>query len=171
MNKKINILLSLFIALLLSGCASSRHIYVGEKCITCLNNPITGKPLNHATQEKSEYQEGSVEFKVNKNVDTVLAHLMSEFCYKTNDEIKLNKRLADNGYAFASIPGVYYHMQAPCKHNYNDKTNTLLFETYIEKEGSESAMVRIFFWIEEPMINISGYGKSIKDRAMNAIKN
>lgn len=39
--------LSLGLAATLTGCSTTEHVMVGGKCVTCINNPLTGEPLNH----------------------------------------------------------------------------------------------------------------------------
>lgn len=36
------------VAIICAGCATGKHVYTEDgKCVTCWNNPLTGKPINH----------------------------------------------------------------------------------------------------------------------------
>lgn len=53
MNKITFMTTSLTLAML-SGCANDQHVYYQDKCITCMNNPLTGKPVNYDPDGLSE---------------------------------------------------------------------------------------------------------------------
>lgn len=54
------IITAILIAFICAGCANGKHIQTeGGKCLTCWNNPITGKPINHDA-ETSEPEESEV---------------------------------------------------------------------------------------------------------------
>lgn len=105
---------SLALVLIVSGCASNQHVYSSDgKCLTCWNNPITGKPINHdgkANQEQTAQEsqvtqttttettvvntttakptEHKIAFTVPVNVDVAFLKIKKEFNYYTEQEIR-----------------------------------------------------------------------------------
>ncbi len=35
------------VSVMLSGCANDQHVYYQGKCLSCMNNPLTGEPVNY----------------------------------------------------------------------------------------------------------------------------
>ncbi|MCG8611859.1 MAG: hypothetical protein MI864_15130 [Pseudomonadales bacterium] len=99
---------SLVLVTFVSGCASNQHVYSSDgKCLSCWNNPITGKPINHdgkankeqppqetqvtestATQttvvsSTNKPTEHKIAFTVPVNVDVAFLKIKKEFNYYT----------------------------------------------------------------------------------------
>jgi hypothetical protein len=115
---KHSILLVLTTMLFVSGCATDQHMYSADgKCITCWNNPITKKPINHDGSEQTlnkaqaqnaeaanravsgtpsrtmetgsqQYIEHTTKFSVPSNVDIAFLKIKKEFNFYTEDEIR-----------------------------------------------------------------------------------
>ena len=55
--KAVKLMLTMIGLVFLIGCSSNgKHLYVDGKCITCINNPFTDKPLNYGSSDNNKYQ-------------------------------------------------------------------------------------------------------------------
>ena len=115
--KQINAWLGIALATILTGCASTDHIYTTDgKCLTCINNPLTGKPLNHdgsapgstmenrkvasdsnnetdstttgSSSSNPEFTEFKTTLTVPHDVDRAFLKVKKEYNYHTDQEIK-----------------------------------------------------------------------------------
>jgi len=124
----------LALAAALAGC-SGNHVTYGNECMTCINNPITGEPVNYAPTEYSTAISTSqspasgsrsvphtlareqVEIAYAQNVDTVGMRLKDAFGYMTQDEAIAQMgnagkmAFAGPGYAYQASPGAFYFMK------------------------------------------------------------
>ena len=108
------VFLGLIMMGLLSGCTGGKHVYAQNgACLTCINNPITGKPLNHngsapgstvesrqAAAESDESwaedlneprprsNEEKITFSVPLDVDLAFVKIKREYGYFTEQEIR-----------------------------------------------------------------------------------
>ena len=106
--------LSLGLAATLTGCSTTEHVLVGGKCVTCINNPLTGEPLNHdgsipgstykpsdQTSARSDssgtdssssaaktFTEFSTSFSAPVNVDEAFIRIKKEYGYLSEQEIR-----------------------------------------------------------------------------------
>jgi hypothetical protein len=185
-----------FIGMMMAGCANNQHVYSSDgKCITCWNNPVTGKPLNHdgkteqttaneskvdnAQQQKTTYQHSELPFKEYKvgfvapiDVDLAFLTLKKEFNYYTEQEIRqewgslANTKIQTFEYAYDATPAVYYHMRSDRQHN----GVQVVIDSLIEKKSSTSSKVTLTYWLNDPAINPSAFGESLKTRAKKALE-
>src|SRR5690554_3151758 len=44
----------------LAGCTTTDHVYSQGRCLTCINNPITGEPVNYDPDENPVIEEQAV---------------------------------------------------------------------------------------------------------------
>ncbi|MFG6179678.1 hypothetical protein ACGTN6_20810, partial [Halomonas sp. THAF12] len=91
---------------ILSGCASGEHLYMGGECVTCVTNPVTGEPINYdpdATPEELRGQTieesihgsnmaGDFEMGSSLDVDTAYARIKSEFGFRSPQDFDANDR-------------------------------------------------------------------------------
>jgi hypothetical protein len=185
-----------FIGLMMAGCANNQHVYSSDgKCISCWNNPITGKPLNHdgkteqasvseskvdntQTQKTSDphselpFTEYKVGFVAPINVDLAFLTLKKEFNYYTEQEIRqkwgslANTKIQTFEYAYDATPAVYYHMRSDRQHN----GTQVVIDSLIEKQSSTSSKVTLTYWLNNPAIDASSFGESLKARAKKALE-
>lgn len=125
-----------FLALAVStaGCTGN-HVTYGKECMTCINNPITGEPVNYDPTEYSTAISSTqdpasgtrsvphtlareqVEISFAANVDTTGMRLKEAFGYLTQDEAVAQMgnagkmMFAGPGYAYQATPGAFYFMK------------------------------------------------------------
>lgn len=99
------ILLTILTLIMMTGCATNKHLYTSDgKCITCWNNPITGKPVNHNGEVKAttissgirledlQLDEGRVTFDTSVETAWMLVMIKKELSFYTKEEIdELNR--------------------------------------------------------------------------------
>lgn len=188
---------ALALALIVSGCASNQHIYSSDgKCLTCLNNPISGKPINHdekakqqqTTQELQVAQttttettpvstsankptEHKITFTVPVNVDLAFLKIKKEFNYQTEQEI----RQEWGSMADAKLQTFDYAYDATPSvyyhmraHRYHDGVLAII-DNQIEKRSDKESSITITYWLTDKSVNVSQYGESLKNRTLRAL--
>lgn len=186
---------SLVLIILVSGCASNQHVYSSDgKCLTCWNNPITGKPINHdgkANQEQSTQEtqgsesttqtavassndkptEHKIAFTVPVNVDLAFLKIKKEFNYYTEQEIRqewgsmAEAKMQTFAYAYDATPSVYYHMRADRNH---DGIQAII-DSQIEKQSDKDSKITITYWLRDKSVNANHFGTSLKSRIQKAL--
>lgn len=118
----------------LSGC-SGQHLTYGKECMTCVDNPMTGEPINYDPTEYSTavagrnsssnaarsvphtLQREQIVINFPADVDTTGQNLKRAFGYLTKDEAiaqmgNAGKTMfAGPGYAYQASPGSFYFMK------------------------------------------------------------
>lgn len=190
---------SLTIAFLVSGCATNQHAYSSDgKCITCWNNPLTGKPINHdgtanqieapgTTQgtpeitskntviEKNRIKpsEHQVKFSVPVNVDIAYLKIKKEFQYYSEQEIRQEwGSLAQDKmqtFDFAyDATPSVYYRMRAARKH--DGIQTVI-DSKIEKQAEKESSITITYWLKDPSINASQFGESLQRRTIQALNN
>lgn len=185
---------SLTLVLIVSGCASNQHVYSSDgKCLTCWNNPITGKPINHDgnAKQKQTAQESQttttettvvntitdkpsdhkISFTVPVNVDVAFLRIKKEFNYYSEQEIRqewgsmAEAKMQTFAYAYDSTPSVYYHMRASRNH---DGIQAII-DSQIEKQSDKESKITITYWLRDNSVNVDQFGESLKNRTRKAL--
>lgn len=193
--KKATLLITIVTGLILSGCASNKHIYTADgKCITCWNNPVTGEPINHdgsaheqpsseqqdsqvtaassQTEVKDKFLEHKVSFNVPVNVDKAFIRIKKEFGYHSEQEIRqewgslASTKMGTFAYAYDATPSVYYHMRAARGHD----GMHFVIDNQIEKEAEKESKITVTFWLRDTVANPNKIGESLKRRVLKALK-
>jgi hypothetical protein len=188
-------LVTILLTLAATGCASDGHTYVGGKCITCWNDPITKEPINHdgkddlqqakpetlgnqnstSAQNKKEDDTSPkmfvVSFTAPMDVDVAYIKLKKEFNYYSEQEIRqewgnmAGAKMQTFAYAYEATPTVYYRMRADRKHN----GIFVIIDSQIEKLSNSSSKITISYWINKNSVNPTPYGESLTKRAKHAL--
>lgn len=187
--------LIVFILLVLTGCAKN-HMYTSDgTCLTCWNNPITGKPINHDGKGSQEQKtdlaneanqagdktkitsgnntptEHQVSFSVPVNVDIAFLKIKEEFNYFSEQEIRqewgsmASAKIQTFAYAYDATPSVYYHMRADRRHN----DEQIIIDSKIEKQTERKSKVTITYWLRNTKSNATTIGQSLKKRTRVAL--
>ncbi len=145
-------------ALLLAACNGNHYYSADGTCWTCLNNPITGEPLNHddesATLEgwkarKAGEQQAAAEKRqkvtlkanVPMNVDLAYVKIKREFGFSSREELISSPytsdriKMGDSAWAYEAVPGVYYKM--------GDSYSWGVARTELEKTGDNSTLLTL----------------------------
>ncbi len=139
------------ILLFVTSCAG--HLVYDGKCLTCLNDPVTGKPVNYE-QEKPYVVEVEEESKSNLDtivlstkidVDSAFAAIKPEFGYLSPQELERKFGTTaewmkmDKAYQYDANPGAYYHMRSEVSHVFQSRRYSgVVLDCRIVKEGTGS---------------------------------
>lgn len=188
---------SLALVLIVSGCASNQHVYSSDgKCLTCWNNPITGKPINHdgnANQEQTAQEsqvtqttttettvvntttakptEHKIAFTVPVNVDVAFLKIKKEFNYYTEQEI----RQEWGSMAEAKMQTFAYAYDATPSVYYHMRADRnhdgiqAIIDSQIEKQSDKESKITITYWLRDKSVNASQFGASLKNRTRKAL--
>lgn len=188
---------SLALILIVSGCASNQHVYSSDgKCLTCWNNPITGKPINHdgeANQEQTAQEsqvtqttttettvvntttakptEHKIAFTVPVNVDVAFLKIKKEFNYYTEQEI----RQEWGSMAEAKMQTFAYAYDATPSVYYHMRADRnhdgiqAIIDSQIEKQSDKESKITITYWLRDKSVNASQFGESLKNRTRKAL--
>ena len=193
-----NILGTIIVTLAITGCATEGgHTYVGGKCISCWNNPLTKEPINHdgkddlqlaapetlgnqtSTSEQNQKDKDKnayprkhiVSFDAPVNVDVAYVKLKKEFSYQSEQEIRQE---------WGSMAGVKmqtfaYAYDATPNVYYRMRANRkhrgifVIIDSQIEKKSTNRSKITISYWLNKNSVNPTPYGESLTKRAKHAL--
>lgn len=197
MNQANYVFFGLMMISLLSGCTGGQHIYSQNgACLTCVNNPITGKPLNHdgtapgSTVEsqqvdaevdesslddfkpKSTSNEQKIAFSVPVDVDLAFVKIKRAYGYYTEQEIRqewgnlTSMKLKTFEYAYDATPSVYYHMRDAVEH----EGVIHIIDHQIEKKTPGESQIILTVWATpDSLVSPSNLIKSVAVRTRKAL--
>lgn len=182
-----------------SGCATDQHVYSANgKCISCWNNPITGKPINHdgspqvektdAAQDASvasdeatssagviantkgakEYQ---TTFSAPVNVDIAFLKIKKEFNYYTEQEI----RQEWGSLATMKMQTFEYAYDTSPSVYYHMRASRphqgiyAIIDTRIEKKTNSTSQITLTYWLNNSSVNTTNFTRSLQERARNSL--
>jgi hypothetical protein len=171
----------------MAGCA--HHLEYGGKCLTCVNDPITGKPINYEPKDTdrkievsndtsktiknsgNKHETGTAVLSTQVDVDSAFAAIKPEFGFQSPSEIERQYGttsewiLRSAEYGYDANPGAYYKMRRTVSHVSDGVTYTnVIFECHIQKEGSGSRITMT--WWKEGILN----GKAFTDSVLRRIE-
>jgi len=184
----------------LSGCATDQHVYSANgKCISCWNNPITGKPINHdgstqvdktaAAQDESftnaegatstsgvianhkGVKEYQTTFSVPVNVDIAFLKIKKEFNYYSEQEI----RQEWGSLATAKMQTFEYAYDTSPSVYYHMRAERphqgiyAIIDTRIEKKTNSTSQITLTYWLKDSSVNTTNFTRSLQDRARKSL--
>jgi len=180
--KKAYLLIIATLMLMLAGCSTSGHLYSPNgQCITCWNNPITGKAINHdgTTNQISSQTDGNgskskhqISFTVRASINPVYRIIKKEFKYQTRDEIQTQWGIkADNifkspDYHYEGVSGRYYQMLSRRTHN----GHLMNIESRLDYKSQRETIITMTYWISDSKINPTALSASLESRVRKAIR-
>ncbi|MCC5902690.1 MAG: hypothetical protein JJT87_12300 [Halomonas sp.] len=151
------------VAVAVSGCATTDHVYSGGRCLTCVNNPITGEPINYDPNENTGIEEqavasgqqvqnapegvtgngrGSFRIESGVDVDTAYARLRSGFRFRAPSDFldSLSDRMAqrDVAYHHDANPGSFYRLSDYERQMIDGREHMIILKAQLERSGSGS---------------------------------
>lgn len=158
--------IGLFAITLLAGCAAQDHLYTDGVCITCVNNPITGEPINYdpdetpqqvprqvATNTQGEVvdagvknlgnQKGSIDIDSPVDVDTAYARIKPAMGFRSPDDFEKGNRMSnvqmgDTAWKHQVTPGAYYNLGDYGRQVVAGQQHSILQRVQIQKNGMGS---------------------------------
>lgn len=149
----------------LAGCTTTDHVYSQGRCLTCINNPITGEPVNYDPDENPVIEEQAVadaheqarpkvpagvtgngrgNFRIESgvDVDTAYARLRSGFSFRAPSDFGTGMSDAfaqrDAAYHHEANPGSFYRLSDYHNQVVNGFESTIVLRAQIERNGSGS---------------------------------
>lgn len=183
---------------LLAGCAGGKHVYTPNgSCLTCINNPITGKPVNHdgsapgSTMEsrrsttagnqsssdeidtsKRSFNEQKTTFSVPMDVDVAFIKVKREYGYLTEQEIRQEwgelTSMKTGTFAYAfDATPSVYYRMRGAK---NHKSAMYVIEHQIEKQSANQSQIIITVWVDtRSTMNPADVAKSLAIRTRRSL--
>lgn len=173
-----------------SGCAANAHTYSKDgMCLSCVNNPITGKPLNYnpdvdsqyganqisTAQQEPSHSAGSMEFQVDYDVEHVYYVIQREFSFPVprdsgrfteahRDPIdplmnRQRNRLFDK-------PGEFRYAQGFRQHG----DLYLVIGVRIERIDSRTSKVIVSYLSDDPSQKVWDVARSLRERVRSALE-
>lgn len=149
-----------FALTLLSGCATNDHYYSNGVCVTCMNNPITGEPINYDPNETPQQvtnnsqgevvgvqdlgsQSGSISIESKLDVDTAYARIKRGMGFRAPGDFEQGNtmsdwQMGDTAWKHQTTPGAYYDLGDYGRATINGNQYQLVQRVQIEKSGSGS---------------------------------
>jgi hypothetical protein len=192
------VFLGLIMMGLLSGCTGGKHVYAQNgACLTCINNPITGKPLNHngsapgstvesrqAAAESDESwaedlneprprsNEEKITFSVPLDVDLAFVKIKREYGYFTEQEI----RQEWGSLASMKLKTFEYAYDATPSVYYHMRSSTkheganYIIDHQIEKKRAGESQIILTVWVDtRSTISPSDVMKSVAVRTRKSL--
>lgn len=149
-----------FTLMLLSGCATQDHYYSNGVCVTCMNNPITGEPINYDPNETPQQvasnaqgetvdiqnlgsQSGSMSIDSKLDVDTAYARIKRGMGFRAPGDFEQGNtmsdwQMGDAAWKHQTTPGAYYDLGDYGRATINGSQYQLVQRVQIEKNGTGS---------------------------------
>lgn len=174
--------------LLLTACADNQVSY-GNSCMTCFDNPMTGKPLNYDPTQYSNkgvtsngtgngtlttlsapqtLAQDSVTISFGRDVDTAALRIKEAFGFMTKDEAVAEMGNAGKmmfsgpGYAYRATPGSMYLMKTQAYSG--DLTAT------VTKQGNGAQVVMKYAQKQNGGMPIASVMQQVKDKTEKALQ-
>ena len=142
---------------LVAGCATQDHLYSQGRCLTCINNPVTGEPVNYDPEQQPAIEKDAVAASGDQevsassrhgrfsmasplDVDTAYARVRSEFGFRSDADFNPNSNsdqwaMMDNAWHFDATPGAFYQMSDYARQAVNGAEHSLVLKTQIQRDG------------------------------------
>ena len=177
----------------LSGCAATDHMYVDGVCVTCLNNPLTGEPINYDPSENPqmtdeardrierrqgvvsaergallESQSGTFEMNSPLDVDLVYARMRSEFRMRSPASFDggFNDSLAqrDGAYHYETTPGTFYNISDYSRHIMNGQEYRIVIRAILMRTSSGTSVKISYYPVGYNDYNGEEFAQSLRSR-------
>lgn len=191
--------LALGLAATLTGCSTTDHMMVGGKCVTCINNPLTGEPLNHdgslpgstykpsdqssaqanssdipsTSSGKKTFTEFSTSFSAPINVDVAFIRIKKEYEYLSEQEIRQEWGSLANT-KMKTFAWAYDSEPSVYYHMraHRQHGNALyVIDHNITKQSADTSEITITVWVnDQSPISPADVAKSLAGRTKTALK-
>lgn len=190
--------LTLGLAATMAGCATTDHVLVGGKCVTCINNPLTGEPLNHDgsipgstykpsgqpsaqadsstsssnSDGRKTFTEFTTSFSAPVNVDVAFIKIKKEYEYYSEQEIRQEWGSMANTkmqtFAWAYDSEPSVYYHMRAGRQHGDAVYVI--DHNITKQKADSSEITITVWVnDQSPISPAEVGKSLAGRTKTAL--
>ena len=140
-------------ALAIAGCTMHDHVYTQGRCLTCINNPVTGEPVNYDPEDEqpmpSEHASKAASapvvpttfvLNVPIDVDTAYARLRSAFGFRSdadfNNDLRSDRLMQmDEAYHYEATPGAFYRLSDYDKQVVDGVEHSIILRAEIQRDG------------------------------------
>ena len=181
------------VAVTITGCTTTDHLYSQGRCLTCINNPITGQPINYEPQQDSSAQEavaaeqgeprvaagvssrGRFGIETGLDVDLAYARLRQEFGFRSRDDFNPGYRqhrlaMMDSAWHFNATPGTYYELSDYADQTLGGVQHSIVLKAQIQRSGSGSHVNFEFAPAGNDHFSGEGMGAALRQRAEAALR-
>ena len=190
---------SLTLVLVLSGCATTDHMYNADgQCMTCFNNPFTGEALNHdgnnnkhmevakqplpkntqpeikePTSTSLSYDMKQVTFNSGVNVDVAFIALKEEFQFRSAEEVKKEM----GSFAEYKLRSSDYEWKVMPSVSYTMASEREILGSHmnllvtVNKRTDTSSIVIAKYWPRNKSVDEKAVGNHILSRIQKALSN
>ncbi len=145
-----------------TGCTTTDHLYSQGRCLTCINNPITGEAINYDPEQQVDQQvagaaeqgqqaqvvaaggaRGQFGIESPLDVDTAYARLRGEFGFRSDADFNPNSNndqweMMDSAWHFDATPGAFYRLSDYARQIIDGVEHRIVLQAQIERNGSGS---------------------------------
>ncbi|CBV43923.1 hypothetical protein [Halomonas elongata] len=177
---------------LLAGCAGQGHQYAQGVCITCVNPPLTGEPLNYDPDETPMQvaqnaegetvgvqelgpQSGKVQIESPVDVDTAYARIKPAFGFRSPADFNHNDSnadwaMGDEAWQHQATPGAFYNLS-----DYGDQIvggveYGIVQKVQIQKSGAGSRIIYRWFPSGDNVYDGEAMKTAIRERLNAALQ-
>ena len=161
--KKVSAVIVLGSSLFLTACVPGNHMYSASgACLTCVNNPATGEPLNYDPDETPMFKAATVsqvrtsgsnvgagqyfngEFTMNssRDVDSVYAMMRSSFGFRTEQQMSKTVSgrfgMESDAWRHEVVPGAFYNLSDYARLSVNGVSTSFVMSVKVVKNRSGS---------------------------------
>lgn len=176
------------------GCTSQEHLYSQGRCLTCINNPITGQPVNYEPEQQptmerdhaasaNQVQEaaatgamrGRFELQSPHDVDTTYARLRGEFDFRSPSDFNSNRAsdqwaMMDEAWHFEAIPGAFYELSDYTRQTLHGTAHRLVVKAQVKREGDGSWIIIEYGPVASSHYEAEAMGAALQSRVESALR-
>ena len=128
---------------LAAGCATQDHLYSQGRCLTCINNPVTGEPVNYDPGQQPAIEKDAEAASSGQEVSASSRHGRFSMASPLDVDFNPNSNsdqwaMMDNAWHFDATPGAFYQMSDYARQAVNGAEHSLVLKTQIQRDGSGS---------------------------------
>lgn len=175
-----------------AGCTTQNHLYSQGRCLTCINNPVTGEPINYNPEQQPAIEDEAVAAERDQraeagtrkgrfsmtsqlDVDTAYARVRSEFGFRSDADFNPNSNsdqwaMMDNAWHFDATPGALYQMSDYARQAVNGTEHSLVLKAKIQRDGSGSRISVEYLPTTNARYDGETMGEALEQRFRTALR-
>ncbi|WP_416139100.1 hypothetical protein ACM26W_01420 [Halomonas sp. HK25] len=180
------------VATVAAGCTTQDHLYSQGHCLTCINNPVTGQPVNYDPEQQPAIEEEAVQASRDQgpaagnrqgrfgmasplDVDTAYARVRAEFGFRSEAGFNPNSNsdqwaMMDNAWHFDATPGAFYQMSDYARQTINGAEHSLVLKAQIQRNGSGSRINVEYLPATNARYDGDAMGEALEQRFRTALR-
>ncbi|WP_146047878.1 hypothetical protein [Zhongshania marina] len=188
--KYLTLTMTILLFSIASGCAANQHTYTKDgMCLSCVNNPITGAPLNYDPEVDSQYNRGqvvttaqepthsagSISFQVDYDVEHTYYVVQREFSlpvprhesnFNQAHRDPIDPEMSRQRHRVFDQPGSFRYAQAFRQHG----DLYLVIGVKIAKVDHRTSKVTVSYLSDDPSQKVWDLARSLRERVRSALE-